>query len=102
MAHINLTAGPAIDLKAAELEAKLDRVLTAIRNEALRAMKKHGPMNSSHEAFGVIYEEFNVEFANAMVANDAKQQCLEMVQVGAMAARALVDVYSKDDTDGGK
>ena len=50
-------------------------------------------MHSSHEAFGVVYEEFNIEFAAAMVANDHEHQRREMVQVGAMAARALLDVY---------
>lgn len=79
--------------EAAALEKKLDRVLAMIRAEALRAMTKHAPMHSSHEAFGVIYEEFNVEFVAEMVANNPRAQAEEMVQVGAMAVRALVDVY---------
>lgn len=79
--------------EAAALEKKLDAALALIRAEALRAMLKHAPMHSSHEAFGVIFEEFNIEFAAEMVANDAEKQAVEMTQVGAMAARALVDVY---------
>ena len=40
-------------------------------------MAKHGPMHSSHEAFGVIFEEFNVEFVAEMVANNADKQEVE-------------------------
>ena len=78
---------------AAKLEARLDAALALVRAEALRAMRKHTAMNSSHEAFGVIYEEFIIEFADEMKANDADKQATEMTQVGAMAVRALVDVY---------
>jgi len=75
------------------LGAAIDRVMADIRAELVRAVAKHPPMHSSHEAFGVVYEEFNIEFAAAMVANDHEHQRREMVQVGAMAARALLDVY---------
>jgi hypothetical protein len=75
------------------LEKKLDAALAAVRAEALRAMTKHGPMHSPHEAFGVIFEEFNIEFALEMKANNHDAQRVEMVQCAAMCVRALVDVY---------
>ena len=78
-----------------ESEKKVDAALALIRAEVLRAMQNHPPMHSSHEAFGVIFEEFNVEFVAEMVANNTELQAKEMVQVGAMAVRALVDVYKK-------
>lgn len=80
-------------LSEKELEHRLDCALFQVKQEAMRAMKKHAPMNSPHEAFGVIFEEFMIEFAEEMKLNDHDRQRIEMIQVGAMAARALVDVY---------
>ena len=76
------------------VERRLSVALELIRNEALRAFEKHGPISSPHEAFGILYEELNIEFGNAMHANDLEQQLQEMIQVGAMAARAMVDLYA--------
>lgn len=101
MAVVNLTAGPAvIDPKQIAIEVRIDKALAVVRAEVLRAMLKHAPMHSSHEAFGVIYEEFVIEFGEAMKANDAAAQCLEIMQTGAMCVRALCDVYMKDDANG--
>ena len=72
---------------------KINTILNEIRDELIRAITKHPPMHSAHEAFGVIYEEFNVEFAAELVCNNKSLQRKEMVQVGAMAIRALLDVY---------
>lgn len=85
---------PSAASQRAAIEARIDAALFQVKHEALRAMMKHGPMHSSHEAFGVIFEEFNVEFVAEMVANNHDKQRTEMVQVGAMAVRALVDVYN--------
>lgn len=70
----------------------IDQALAAVRAELIRAVEKHGPMRSPHEAFGVIYEEFNVEFAAEMVANNRPRQREELVQVAAMAVRATLDL----------
>ena len=75
-----------------EAEKKIDAVLAAVKLELMRATAKHGPMRSPHEAFGIIYEEFNVEFAADMVCNDRPAQIHEMTQVAAMACRFLVDL----------
>lgn len=75
-----------------ELNQRVEEILDGVRTELLRAVAKHGPMHSSHEAFGVIYEEFNVEFAEAMVANDLPQMHLEANQVAAMACRFMLDL----------
>lgn len=76
----------------AEMEGKLDGILAGVKAEVIRACLKHGPMRSPHEAFGIIYEEFNVEFAAEMVANNRDGQALEMNQVAAMAVRFLLDL----------
>ena len=75
-----------------EAEAKIDAIRAGVKAELLRATVKHGPMRTPHEAFGVIYEEFNIEFAEAMKANDRAAQKLEMEQVAAMARRFLFDL----------
>ena len=80
-------------LNPVENNTKIAVAMKLIEDELRKAMSKHGPQRNGHEAFGVIYEEFNVEFAEALHANNAGAQKHELVQVGAMAARALVDIY---------
>jgi NTP pyrophosphatase (non-canonical NTP hydrolase) len=70
-------------------------VMAEIQGELIRATKKHGPMHSAHEAYGVIAEEF-YEFLVAMHMNDLGQMRHEATQVAAMCARFLVDVGAKD------
>lgn len=71
----------------------IDDVLEAVKSEWVRAQVKHpGPINSTHEAYGVIYEEFNIEFAAAMHADDLEGAKRELIHVAAMACRAYLDV----------
>ena len=82
-----------LDNETFEQSQKIIMATTLVQAELAKAMAKHGPMHSPHEAFGVIYEEFMIEFAEEMKANDFEKQKIEMVQVAAMAMRALIDVY---------
>lgn len=73
-------------------EVAIDDALAKVRAELVRATQLHGPMHTMHEAYGVIAEEFNKEFLDAVHANDAPQARKELVQVAAMACRALIDI----------
>lgn len=77
-------------------DLKMQLIFSAVYEEFKNASSKHAPMRSSHEAFGIIYEEFVIEFAAAMYANDRKQQRAEMIQVAAMACRFLYDIGFPD------
>lgn len=71
---------------------KIGDAMESIRSELVRAMHKHGPMHTPHEAYGVLIEEVD-EFFDEVKANDYDRQRKELIQVAAMAARGLVDVY---------
>lgn len=61
--------------------------------EFRRAVKKHPtPIRSPHEAFGVIYEEFNKEFMDEVHAGNSQNQFKELIQVGAMVIRSIHDL----------
>lgn len=70
----------------------IDKALALVRAELIRATELYGPMQTMHEAYGVIAEEFNKEFLDAVHANDRDQARKELVQVAAMATRALIDI----------
>jgi len=63
--------------------------LKDIRNAADRAISKHRPINGPHECFGVLYEEFNKELADAMHANDDAQFKAELLDIAAVCLRYL-------------
>lgn len=65
----------------------LDKALSLIRQEVIRAAWKHGgrPFASPHEAYGVLLEEVD-EFWDEIKANNMAASLDEVVQVGAMAA----------------
>ncbi len=74
------------------LEADVDRVLAQIRAELLRAKWKHPkPFNSPHEGYAVILEEMDELFEEVRADNIPRQR-EEAVQVGAMAARYLLEI----------
>lgn len=85
---------PNYDREKQLADLKKQLIFSAVEAEMDRAMRKHGPMRTPHEAFGVIYEEFMIEFAAAMHANDREQARKEMIQVAAMACRFLYDLGS--------
>lgn len=69
----------------------VDAALARVRAELLHAMVMHGPMHSGHEAYGVIKEELD-EFFDEVRANRHVNFRKELVQVAAMAVRAMVDL----------
>lgn len=75
----------------AALEKKANMVNGLIASEITRSLRLHGPIRSMHEALGIIYEEWD-EFTDAVRANDPDNQAEELVQIGAMCFRALLDV----------
>lgn len=74
----------------------LAEVLREVGEEVAKAEAAWPPMNSAHEGFGVIYEEFNVELAAHIWTNQNKRDLdamrKEAVQVAAMAVRFVRDV----------
>lgn len=74
-----------------------EAVLDAIRHEYSRARTKHAPLNSGHEAVGVIDEEF-VEFKDAVYFGVDRHgrpanPMHEAIQIAAMALAYVVEAY---------
>ena len=70
-------------------------LLQAIDAEVSRAEDIHGQFNSTHEALGVLLEEFDelkAEVWKKAKNRDREKMIKEAKQVGAMAMRFLVDV----------
>lgn len=79
------------DWKEKESE-RVAGVLADIAEAYLKARELHGPMRSDHEGYAVILEE--LDEAREEIKNDSDQAAGEIVQVGAMALRFLVDGYT--------
>lgn len=62
-----------------------------IEAELESATKEFGPFNSTHEAYGVMKEEFD-EFWDAIKKNDINGARVEAIQIAAMATRFLIDM----------
>lgn len=70
-------------------------VLEEIRNEDERAYSKHADLNSLHEAYAVILEELDEvwdEVKKKSGERDLQAVRQELIQVAAMAVRAILDV----------
>lgn len=71
------------------------KAVEKIYEELITAMENHNPMNSAHEGYAVIAEEFD-ELKEEIWKNSRKRDYVAMqaeaVQVGAMAARLIVDI----------
>jgi len=67
--------------------------LNAVADEVQRARSKHGPMSGRHEAYAVILEELD-EFWDECKKKSPDPYRLEeeLIQVAAMACRALADL----------
>lgn len=67
--------------------------LLEVAAEFTRAVKKHGPMHSAHEAYAVILEEMD-EFKNEVwkQGHDKAAMRAELVQLAAMCMRAVEDL----------
>lgn len=82
----------ALNGRTPEDTAKLMGISFEVFQEVLRAQRKHEPMHSPHEAYGIIAEEFNKEFLDAIHADDHDQARKEAIQIAAMAIRFIFDV----------
>lgn len=73
----------------------VDYILLEVRRELLTAMKQNAPLNSSHEAYAVIREELDEfwdEVKKKRSERDPELMKKELIQVAAMAIRAIHDV----------
>lgn len=72
-----------------------DNIFIDMCEELDRATEQHGKMNSAHEAYAVILEEldeFKAEVWKKSKDRDRKNMRKELIQVGAMCARAVIDL----------
>lgn len=70
-----------------------EQISKAMLKEFRRAQAAHPtPIRSPHEAFGVIYEEFNKEFMDEVHSGNKENQLKELIQVGAMVIRSIHDL----------
>jgi hypothetical protein len=79
----------------------IEHILFEVGQEVKRATQLHKAMNSPHEAHSVIEEEFDefwdeVKRFNLPKGRDSRPQMREeLVQLAAMAVRAITDVLDK-------
>jgi hypothetical protein len=84
-------------------EVNLREIVSEVFNEVNRATRLHAPMNSPHEAESVIREEFEefwdeVKAYNLPKGRDTRPAMREeLVQLAAMAVRAISDVIDKPE-----
>jgi NTP pyrophosphatase (non-canonical NTP hydrolase) len=69
--------------------------LSKIEREQAKAAGKYGAFTSTHEALGVLIEEYE-ELKDAIRANDLSAVAHEAVQVAAVAARLADACAGKD------
>lgn len=68
-------------------------VADAIAAEVVRAQLKHGPMKSAHEGYAVMLEELDELWDEVKKRHpDKRMMRSEAIQIGAMAARFVLDV----------
>lgn len=76
-------------------QTRVAMVLNIVAEELSRACKLHNGMNSAHEAYSVILEEldeFWEEVRKKREYRSAETMKKELVQIAAMACRAIVDL----------
>lgn len=71
----------------------VDEALAKVRAEIERAVRKHRPMNSPHEAYAVIQEEVD-ELWDDVKADKGREECAmkEAIQIAAMGVRYVTDL----------
>lgn len=74
----------------------LYEAIDLVQNETERAITKHAPMASHHEAYAVIKEEFDEYWQEVQKGGSKPREPLalrtELVQTAAMCLRTLVDL----------
>lgn len=78
---------------------RLLHLLAPIEDEMIRSENLFGAFNSTHEAYGVIAEEF-AELLDAIRSNDMKQVAHEAIQIAACAARLAAQAQHEWSPDG--
>lgn len=80
------------------ISLEMDRVSSSVLLELDKAMTKHKGMNSSHEAYAVLLEEMD-EFWDEVKKQvpDKKNMRKELLQISAMAQRAILDLNLMED-----
>lgn len=71
---------------------KRDEILGEISVEATKAINKHGPVHSLHEAYGLIAEElaeFFDEVRKKSTKRDLKNTRQELVQIAAICVKTI-------------
>lgn len=82
------------------------RIGNEVSSEVIRAARMYKPMNSPHEAHSVIQEEFEefwdeVKQYNLRKGRDTRPRMREeLIQLAAMAIRAITDVIDFGRTEG--
>ena len=71
---------------------KYEKVFTVLHDELRRAESLHTPIKTPHEGYAVIQEEVD-ELWTCIKTNNLEQAAVEARQIGAMAARFLLDLY---------
>lgn len=76
---------------------KLEAVLSLVRAEALRAMRKHPPMATPHHGYAVIQEEVD-ELWDLVKSDDGRELSAleEATQIAAVAVRYIVDMQAEE------
>lgn len=77
--------------ESARMASCIDAVVYEVSQEVRSAMRKHGPMKSSHEGYAVILEELD-ELWQEVKHGTKENAYKEAVQVAAMAIRFIVDL----------
>jgi len=86
-------------------ESNITQIIGEIQAEVLRATRLHAPMNSPHEASSVILEEYEefwdeVKKFNLPKGRDTRPAMREeLIQLAAMAIRAITDVIDKPSAE---
>ena len=84
-----------MDEKEAEDLSVEDNVFIDMCEELDRATEAYPPFHSPHEAMAVIQEEFHefqLEVYKKQKDHDFVQMRAELIQIGAMCARAIIDL----------
>jgi glycyl-tRNA synthetase beta subunit len=86
-----------------EQDAMIERLSVAAANsleEAVSAASKWPPMNSAHEAFAVLHEEFDELWEHVKVNQKRRDYAAmrqEAIQVAAMALRFVADICDTEN-----
>ena len=77
-------------------EKRIDEVLETVKQEYLKARRKHPPLHSSHEGYAVLLEELE-EWWDSVKAD--KPDDKELIQIAAMCLSAIIELKGKTVND---